>query len=140
MSVDPAPPSSSRPPGVLVIAGVLTVQAVALMVLAVRFVLTIFGANPLSVGGSVFMTVLLILVAAGLVTLAHRLSLGFRWPRSPALVVQVFLVILSFPYFSSGNPLFGVLLLVPAAVVIVVLFSKPVVRFTVRVSGAGRML
>ncbi len=140
MTVDPAPQPPARPPGVLLISGVLAVQAAALVLLAGRFVLTIFGPDPLSVGGSVFMAVLLVLLAAGLVTLARRLAVGFRWPRSPALVVQLFLVILSFPYFSAGNPLFGVLLLVPAAAVIVILFSRPVVQFTVRPVGSGKML
>lgn len=140
MTVDPAPQPAVRPPGVLLIGGVLMVQAAALVLLAARFMLTIFGPDPLSVGGSVFMAVLLVLLGAGLVTLARRLAGGFRWPRSPALVVQLFLVILSFPYFSAGNPLFGVLLLVPAAAVIVTLFSRPVVQFTVRPVGSGKML
>jgi len=140
VATDPAPRPSTRPRGVLLIAAVLVLEAIALVALAAGFIVTVFGADPLSVGGSVFMAVLLLLVAVGLITMARRLAAGFRWPRSPSLVVQLFLVILAFPYFDSGDPLIGLALMVPAAVVIVTLFSRPVVQFTVRTTGAGKTL
>lgn len=140
MSTDPAVQQPARPGGVLVIAGILALESVALGVLAVASILTIFTAAPLSVGASVFMAVLLLMVAGGLSVLAVRLTAGFRWPRSPALVVQLFLVILSFPYFSSGSPRVGFLLMVPAAVVIVLLFSRRVLDFTVRTTTPERTL
>ncbi len=101
---------------------------------------TILGGDPVSVGSSIFMTVLLVLVGLGLLALARQLMAAYRWPRSPSLVVQLFLVILAFPYFSSDNPLIGLVLMVPAAVVIVTLFSKPVMRFTVRTTANQKML
>lgn len=140
MAPAPGPDHTVRPRGVLLIAAILLVEAAAGIVLAVRFVGTIFWAAPISIGGSVFMAVLLVLLAAGLVAMARKLVAGFRWPRSPSLVLQLFLVILAFPYFSAGNPLFGVLLLVPAAAATITLFSKPVVDFTVRTNGPQRML
>lgn len=140
MSTDPALQQPPQPRAVLVIAGVLVVESVALVVLAVASILTIFTATPLSVGASVFMAVLLVMVGGGLAVLAARLTAGFRWPRSPALVVQLFLVILAFPYFSTGSPLVGFLLMVPAAVVIVLLFSRRVLDFTVRTTTRGRTL
>lgn len=140
MPTDPAPTYSSRPRGVLLIVAILLLEAVGLVVVAAGFVVTLFQADPLSVGGSVFMAVLLLLVAAGLATMARRLMAGFRWPRSPSLVVQLFLVILAFPYFTAGDPVIGLMLIVPAAVVIVTLFSKPVVDFTVRTTGSGMAL
>ncbi|RJT78272.1 hypothetical protein D6T63_12115 [Arthrobacter cheniae] len=140
MVPDPVTQHPQRPRGVLVIAAILGLESVALALLAAASVVTIFSAEPVSVGGSVFMAVLLLLVAAGLGALAVKLAGGFRWPRSPSLVVQLFLVILSFPYFSSGNPIVGFLLMVPAAVVIVLLFSKRVLEFTVRTAAPERML
>lgn len=140
MEPAPGPDHPVRPLGVLLIAAVLVLEAVAGIALAVGFVGTIFGSAPISIGGSVFMAVLLVLLAAGLVAMAGKLLSGFRWPRSPSLVLQLFLVILAFPYFSAGNPLIGVLLLVPAAAAIIMLFSKPVVDFTVRTNGPQRML
>ncbi|MHA7278910.1 hypothetical protein ACX80H_04065 [Arthrobacter sp. MDT2-2] len=140
MATDPAPDPSNRPPGVLLIAAVLILEAVALVVLAAGSVAAIFGADPVSVGSSAFLVVLLLLVAAFLGALARTLTAGFRWARSPSLVVQLFLVILAFPYFSSGNPVIGLLLLVPAAAIIVTLFTKPVVDFTVRTIGNDRTL
>lgn len=115
-------------------------EAVTLVVLAVGFIATILGVDPVSVGGSVFLAVLLLLVAAALAAMARKLVAGFRWPRSPSLVVQLFLVILAFPYFTAGNPLIGLVLMLPAAAVIVTLFSKPVVDFTVRTTGDEKTL
>lgn len=137
---DPVPEHVSRPRSVLVIAIVLILEAVALIVTAVGFVAALLEPDPVLVGGSVFMVVLLLLVAAALVAMARKLAGGFRWPRSPSLVVQLFLVILAFPYFTAGSPLIGLLLILPAAAVIVLLFSKPVVDFTVRTTGSGRTL
>ena len=134
------PDRPPRPRGVLLICLILLLEAVAAGVLAIGFVGTIFSAATLSVGGSVFMAVLLVLLVAGLLTMARKLLAGFRWPRSPSLVLQLFLVILAFPYFSDGNPVIGLLLLVPAAAVIVALFSRPVVQFTVRTNGTQTML
>lgn len=140
MATDQDPHQPARPPAILLIAAILVLEALAVAVVAIGFVVSIFGADPLSIGGSVFMAVLLVLVSAGLVALAQRLTAGFRWPRSPSLVVQLFLVILAFPYFSVGNPLIGLLFIVPAAAVVVMLFSKPVVDFTVRTTGSGKTL
>lgn len=137
---DPARSFVPRPRGVLLIAAVLLLEAVGVALLAVGFLRTLLGAEPLSVGSSVFMVALLILLAVALVTLARKLAAGFRWPRSPTLVVQMFLVILAFPYFDAGNPLYGFLLLVPAAAVIVTLFSRPVVLFTARTTDGNRAL
>ena len=140
MAIPPDRSRTRRPRGVLVIAAVLVLEALASAALAFISLATIVTGDPVSLGGSVFMVVLLVAVAAGLVALASKLASGFRWARSPTLVVQLFLVILAFPYFTIGNPLFGFALLVPAAAVIVALFSKPVVDFTARVTGPERTL
>ena len=129
-----------RPRGVILIAAILVLEALVVTVLTVLSVGTMVSGDAVSIGGSAFMAVLLACVAAALTAMAVKLLAGFRWPRSPTLVVQVFLVILAFPYFSTGTPLLGVLFLVPAATVIITLFSKPVVRFTARPAGSGRTL
>ncbi len=140
MSSAPVPEPSERPRGILLIAAILVLEAVATVVLAIAFIGTILGADAISIGGSAFMAVVLLLLGFGLVAMATRLMAGFRWPRSPSLVLQIFLVILAFPYFSAGNPLIGLALLAPAAAIIILLFSKPVVHFTVRTNGPQKLL
>ncbi len=137
---DEAQPPAERPRGVLVIGAILLLEAAGLLVLGVVSAAAVFGPDPVSVGGSVFLAVLLLLVACALVAMARKLAAGFRWPRSPSLVVQLFMVILAFPFFSAGDPLIGLLLVVPAAAVIVTLFSRPVVGFTVLTTGDERTL
>ena len=119
---------------------ILVLEALVVTMLTVLAIATMVSGDALSIGGSAFMAVLLACVAAALTVMAVKLLAGFRWPRSPTLVVQVFLVILAFPYFSTGAPLLGVLFLVPAATVIITLFSRPVVHFTARPAGSGRTL
>jgi hypothetical protein len=137
---DQIQPPADRPRGVLVIGAILLLEAAGSIVLGVASAATVVGPNPVSVGGSAFLAVLLVLVACALVAMARKLAAGFRWPRSPSLVVQLFMVILAFPFFSAGNPLIGLLLVVPAAAVIVTLFSRPVVGFTVLTAGNERTL
>lgn len=140
MPTESSPHPSGRPLGVVLIVAVLILEAIALLVLAVGLAATVLRADALSVGSTAFLAVLMLLVAAALGAMARKLAVGFRWPRSPSLVVQIFLVILAFPYFTEGDPLVGLLLMIPAAAVIVALFSKRVVEFTVRPTGSGRTL
>lgn len=140
MPTDSSPHPSGRPFGVVLIVAVLILEAIALLVLAVGLAATVLRADALSVGSTAFLSVLMLLVTAALGAMAGKLAAGFRWPRSPSLVVQIFLVILAFPYFTEGDPLVGLLLMIPAAAVIVALFSKRVVEFTVRPTGSSRTL
>jgi hypothetical protein len=133
-------PSAARPAGVAVIAVILLLEALACLGISVLFIRTLLTNDPVSVGGSVFLAVFLVLLAAWLVVVARALWRGFRWPRSAALVIQLFLVILSVSFLSSGSVLIGLGMLVPGAVVLLALFTRPVLSYTVRVTGDPKVL
>ncbi|MHA7262552.1 hypothetical protein ACX80W_05010 [Arthrobacter sp. TMN-37] len=140
MSRPPEPTPSVRPPGVTVIAVILLLQALAFLGLGAIFLGSLAMGDLVSVGGSVFLAVFLILLAVWLVVLARALWRGFRWPRSAALVIQLFLVILSVSFLSNGSVLIGLAMLVPGAAVLITLFTRPVLSFTVRVTGDRKVL
>jgi hypothetical protein len=123
-----------------VIAGILLLEALAFLGVGVLFLSTLAMGDLVSVGGTVFLAVFLILLAIWLVVLARALWRGFRWPRSAALVIQLFLVILSVSFFSSGSVVIGLAMLVPGAVVLIALFTRPVLNYTSRTTGETRTL
>jgi hypothetical protein len=123
-----------------VIAGILLLEALAFLGVGILFLGSLAMGDLVSVGGTVFLAVFLILLAVWLVVLARALWRGFRWPRSAALVIQLFLVILSVSFLSSGSVAIGLAMLVPGAVVLIALFTRPVLNYTSRVTGETRTL
>lgn len=122
------------------IAGILLLEALGFLGVGALFMGTLAMGDLVSVGGTVFLAVFLILLAIWLGVLARALWRGFRWPRSAALVIQLFLVILSVSFFSSGSVVIGLAMLVPGAVVLIALFTRPVLNYTSRTTGETRTL
>ncbi len=122
------------------IAGILLLEALAFLGVGILFLGSLAMGDLVSVGGTVFLAVFLILLAVWLVVLARALWRGFRWPRSAALVIQLFLVILSVSFLSGGSVAIGLGMLVPGAVVLIALFTRPVLNYTSRVTGETRTL
>ncbi len=82
------------------------------------------------------MLVLLLIFAIWLFAVGHYFFRGYRWTRSAALVFQFFVIVVALPTLTAGIIWLGLLLLVPAAVVMHQLFTAPVVDFTSR-TGEG---
>ena len=130
--------TAGTPRAVLLIVAVLLVQALGLAVLAGWYIYDLIVAEPLSRGGAVFMAVLLLLLAGWMSVLGSALLRGYRWPRSAVLVFQLLMVILSISYFSNGALAGGLVMLLPGAVVLVALFTKPVVDHATRPARDSR--
>jgi hypothetical protein len=133
-------PRAARPAGVAVIVVILLLEALAFLAVAALFVASSASEDPMALGRSVFLTVFLVLLAVWLVLVSRALWRGYRWPRSAALVIQLFLVILSVSFFSGGAVLIGAAMLVPGAVVLLALFTRPVLTYTVRTTGESKTL
>ena len=119
----------------ILIAAIVVLEAIALLALAGWFVYNLFTASPTSMGGAVFTTVLLAAAGIWLLIVGHFFFRGFRWSRAGVLVFQLFAIVIAVPTLQSGVVLTGLLLLVPAAAVLLVLFTKPVIAHTSRISG-----
>ncbi|GAB3532861.1 hypothetical protein GCM10027403_05990 [Arthrobacter tecti] len=119
-----------------IIAVILVSEAVALFAVAGWFVYGLLTSAPASLGGAVFMVVLLVLFAVWLLVVGHFLYRGYRWTRSAALVFQFFVMVVAIPTLTAGIIWLGLLLLIPAVLVLHQLFTRDVIAFTSR-TGEG---
>lgn len=136
----PQPHGTARPGGVTVIAVILLCEAAALLAVAGWFAFGLLTSTPTSLGGAIFMTVLLLLFAGWLFVVGHFFFRGYRWTRSAALVFQFFAIVVAIPTLTGGVVWLGLLLLLPAVVVVQQLFTRPVVAYTSRTGDGTPML
>ena len=126
-----------RPKGIVVIAVVVALEALALLVAGGWYGTQLLtGAPVLSFWGAVFTLCLLLAFSAWLFAVARFLLRGFRWPRAGALVAQLFVLTIGFPTLTGGYPVAGLAMLIPAVTAIVLLFDKRVIAFASRAAGA----
>lgn len=125
-----------RPVGIAILSGILAAEATALLVAAVWFIIGLASGAPVgSFWSAVFLLVLLLAFSAWLYAMAYFLFRAFRWPRAGAFLAQLFVLTLGFPALTGGLTVVGLLMLIPAATAIVLLFDKRVVGFASRSSG-----
>lgn len=135
---DGAPQSGRprRPWGVSVGALVLSLESLSLLVAGAFAVAAIFNDGSGSLGGGLFLAVLLVGLGAGLAAVAVQFYRGYRWTRSAAFVWQLLMLTVAVPTLLSGFTVTGFLLLVPPLALLVLLFTPAVVAFTLRTGGA----
>lgn len=137
----PEPPSSrSRPAGAMLIAAILLLEALGLFTAAGWYLYGLLTSTPTSLGGAVFTMVFLVVLAIWLLFVSYHLLRGYRWTRSAALVFQLFMIVIAVPTLSAGVVMVGVALLLPAAAVVLLLFTKPVLAHTTRTADNPKVL
>lgn len=122
----------ARPREIAVLAGVVLLESLALAAAGLRLVWTLLFEQPLTVGGTVFLVLVLLGGALWLLHVGRGLWRGFRWPRAAALVVQLFLLVLALPLLRAGQWWPGLVPAVPAVVVLLLLFRPAVLAWTSR--------
>lgn len=136
----------TRPLGVFVITVVVGLEALALGVLGVWSIVTLLTQPSFSMASSIFLTLLLLGMAAGLVAVSVNAFRGLRWTRSAAFVWQLLMVAIAVPALLEGQVLLGLLLLLPPLAVAYFLFTPKVVEFSLRKTseatqeGEGKLL
>ncbi len=126
------PSPGVRPREIAVLAGTVLLEALALAVAGLRLVWTLLFEQPLTVGGTVFLVLVLLGGALWLLHVGRGLWRGFRWPRAAALVVQLFVLVLALPLLQAGQWAPGLVLAAPAVVVLLLLFRPAVLAWTSR--------
>ncbi|WP_422933683.1 hypothetical protein [Sinomonas sp. P47F7] len=122
-----------KPVQLKVLVGIVLLEALALVGIAIFYALALAaGQATVSPAGAVFTMILLALVGAGLGAAGVFLWRGYRWTRSIVLVIQLFAATIGFPTVTGGYVVYGLLILVPAAAAVVLLFSRPVFEVTQR--------
>ncbi|TLQ00299.1 hypothetical protein FEF26_01670 [Nesterenkonia salmonea] len=115
-----------RPASVWTIYVVLFFQGAAI-ILGTLLTAISSDAQVLDTAGTIALTVLYILTGAVLVLLGFRIFAGSSSARTPAMVLQLLIVVLSFSFFAGGDLITGLVFLVPAGVALVLLFIRPTV-------------
>lgn len=134
----PAP--ATRPGGVILIAVILGLEALGLFAAAGWYLYGLLTSTPTSLGGAIFTMVFLVALALWLLVVSYHLMRGYRWTRSAALVFQLFVIVIAVPTLSAGIFPVGLALLVPAAAVLLLLFTKPVLAYTSRTGDNPKVL
>ena len=124
----------TRPPAVLVISAALVLEALGLLAFAGWYGYGLATSTPLSMGGAVFTMLFAVAVAVWLLVVGHFFFRGYRWTRAAAMVWQFFVVIIAVPTLQAGLTIAGLAMLLPAAAVLLLLFTKPVLAHTNRMT------
>lgn len=127
-----------RPWGVWVISAVLGLEALALLITAVAYLIGLFTVQVETFGGAVFLTVLLFLLGIALAAAAVQHFKGLRWTRAAAFVWQLLMLTIAVPTLTGGY-LWGLAMLLPPLLVLVLLFFPSVVAFTLRRNDSGAL-
>lgn len=130
----PVPQSSRpaiprRPISVLLISVLLVLEGLAVLAYALTYALSLGQAGELGMGARIFMLVLIIAAGAWQLLVAHHFFRARPWTRAAALMWQIFQIILAIPYFQSGDAVVAWLWLVPAALIVVLLFDPRTTAF-----------
>jgi hypothetical protein len=132
-----SPIRAHRPVGLVVISVIELLEAAVLVVLAVISIAAGPGSpypqTAYGVGGT------LLLAAALLVLVGVGTLRGRPWSRSSGMVWQVVQILVGL-YALQGQgaqPVFAIAAIVPAALALVLLFTRPVREATARSVGAG---
>lgn len=136
-----AGPAPRRPRAVALIAAITAVEATALLAAAAWYGIELLSGAPVtSLGGAVFTLGLLLAFSAWLYAVSLYLFRGYRWTRAAALVAQILVLTIGFPTMTGGYIALGLVMVIPAAAAIVLLFDKRVITFASKTGGAPPVL
>jgi hypothetical protein len=134
-----------RPPLLYVLAALIFLEGVALAATAIYLVVEIFASSSTatptaSVPSAVALAVCAALAAAGLILIALFTIRGRPWTRGAAVCWQIIQLLVAYSVLTatvptasdSFTPALGWALIVPAVVIVVLIFTPPVMRATAR--------
>ncbi len=138
------PPAASASRGVkaalAVVSGVLFLEAAALVAIGVWLVVDLFALRPSSPATAIALIVLVVIAAVWVAAVAIGSLRQASWTRAAAIVWQILQISIAVGAFQGifARPEVGLLLLVPAVVVMGLLLWPPVrVVYTRRADGAA---
>jgi hypothetical protein len=135
---DPAPGDAEnreRPAAATVVSLIVFAEALALLALAAWYGYELLTSTPASFWGAVFTLGLLVVFSGWLFAVGHFLFRGFRWPRAAALVTQLFVLTVGVPAVTGGFFVIGLVMVLPAALVLILLFNRKVIAYGSKTVG-----
>ena len=125
--------SGTRKPVLLyTLSALILLEGVATAVGAIYLVVEIFTAPTASYGGAVALAVVVAIAAVALVLLARGVLRARPWIRGATVCVAVLQVLVAYSILITREPSLGWVLAVPAVALLVLVFTPPVLRATVR--------
>lgn len=121
-----------RPTTVVVITGLVLIEALAVLAYAVNYAFNISGDGALNLGGQLFMLALCLLLAVWQGAVAVNFFKGKAFTRAPIIVWQLFQLILSVSFLKSdimGVIIGAILSIAIAGTIVVLLFAPQTTRF-----------
>lgn len=118
-----------------VLAALLFLEGIALCGAAIYLVVEIFTAPTDSIASAVALAVCAAVAGAGLIFVARSTLQGKPWIRGASIAWQVLQVLVAISIIqakAATSVAFAVILIVPALVIVVLLFTKPVMAATSR--------
>ena len=123
-----------RPALLILLAALIYLEAVALAVVSIVLLLDLLTQRPDSYASGVAILVLALLATVWLAVMATHALLGRSWIRGGTVTWQVLQIAIGIGSFGGlfSRPDIGWLLIIPAVVVLVLLFTPSVIRATKR--------
>jgi hypothetical protein len=119
------------------LAGLIFLEGIALTAATIYLVVEIFVAPSDSVATAVAYAVT-VAIAAALVLFVGRAALRARpWIRGATVCIAVLQLLVAYSIVITKEPTLGWVLAVPAVLLLVLLFTRPVMRATTRPSREG---
>ena len=125
--------SGTRKPALLyVLSALILLEAVGVAVAAIYLVIEIIAAPTASFGTAIALAVVVAVTAVALVLLARGALNARPWIRGATVCVAVLQLLVAYSILITKEPALGWALAVPAVALLVLVFTPPVLRATVR--------
>ncbi|WP_213814289.1 hypothetical protein [Glaciihabitans sp. dw_435] len=123
-----------KPPLIYALAAILFAECALLVIATVYLIIELLVATPASYASAFFLTLLTAIAAVWLGFIAVHTLRGSSWIRGAAITWQILQIAIGFAAFQGifGTADVGWLLVIPSVIVIVLLFTKPVLKATTR--------
>ncbi|CAN5352708.1 hypothetical protein BH09ACT5_BH09ACT5_18480 [soil metagenome] len=133
-AVSETPAAPARHPFVVILVVLLFAECALLAAATIYLLVELIAATPASFASAIALLVLTAIAAVWLGFIAGNVLRGRAWTRGAAIVWQVLQGAVAVGCFQGAfaQPEIGWLLLIPALVVLVLLFTPPVVAATSR--------
>ena len=125
--------SETRKPALLyTLSALLLVESIALVAATIYLVIEIFSAPAASVGSAVALAVLVAILAVAVGFMARATAAGRPWIRGATICLAVLQLLLAYSIVITKAPTLGWIIAVPAVALLVLVFTPPVLRATMR--------
>jgi hypothetical protein len=114
------------------LSALLLVECVALVAATIYLVIEIFSAPVASVGSAIALAVLVAILAVVVGLMARATVAGRPWIRGATICLAVLQLLLAYSIVITKAPTVGWIIAVPAVALLVLVFTRPVLKATMR--------